>query len=194
MTEHNVQTRAAVCCAGILLAVIFLFAHLPLVLLVVPVMILFLGIVADPEEMQAAGYGMLNTAGIFDPAILSEEETAAIVRERHYFWFGEVTSAAALAGVFTVPLGMYLTEKAGSLLSFIVAAMIFLMLFISLPKIIRTGMMADTGTILELFGKNELFRNVFWTVFITLAGFVLAQVMDPETAQHNIAMITGTGI
>ncbi|MGB9175798.1 MAG: hypothetical protein WCB46_03570 [Methanoregula sp.] len=186
MTENNVQDRAAACGAGVLLAIIFLFAHLPLVLLIVPVMILFLGIAADPEEMQAAWYGMLNTAGSFDPAILNEEETAAIARERHYFWFGEVASAAALASVFTVPLGMYLTEKAGYLLSFIIAAMIFLVLFIFLPKIIHKGMMSDTDTILEMFGKNEQFRKVFWTVFITFAGFVLAQIVDPEMARGII--------
>ena len=66
MFESEVQTRVAICGTGLLLALIFLFAHLPLILLVVPVAILFLGIVADPEETHAVWYGMLNTFGIFD--------------------------------------------------------------------------------------------------------------------------------
>jgi len=191
MTESDLATRVAVCGAGILFAVICLVAHLPLILLVVPVVIAFLGIVADPEELQAAWYGMLNTAGIFDPAALGEEEKAAIARERHYFWFGEVASAGVLAGVLTVPLGMLLAEKSGSPLSFTIAAMIFLLLFIFLPKLIRLGMMTDTDTIIQLFGKNEQIKKVFWSVFIVLAGFVLAQVVDPVTAQQIIGIITG---
>jgi len=60
MFENEVQTRAAICGNGILLAIIFLFAHLPIVLLIVPVAILFLGLVADPEETHAVWYGMLQ--------------------------------------------------------------------------------------------------------------------------------------
>lgn len=41
----------------------------------------------------------------------------------------------------------------------------------------------DTDTILLLFGKNEQTKKVFWSVFIVLAGFALAQVVDPQTAQ-----------
>ena len=33
---------------------------------IVPVAVLFLGLVADPEETHAVWYGMLNTLGIFD--------------------------------------------------------------------------------------------------------------------------------
>lgn len=191
--NNDLQTRAAVCGAGILLAIIFLFAHLPLILLIIPVVIVLSGIIADTREIHATWYGMLSTAGIFDPALLDEEETGAIAQERHCFWAGEVASAAALAGVFTVPLGMYLAEKSGSLLSFTIAAMIFLLLFIFLPKFIRKGMCTDTDTIIRLFGKNEQVKKVFWTVFIILAGFILAQVVDPVTAQEILHVITGTG-
>lgn len=38
-----------------------MLAHFPLLLLIIPVAILFLGIVADPEETHAVWYGMLNT-------------------------------------------------------------------------------------------------------------------------------------
>jgi hypothetical protein len=189
--KSDLQTLAAVCGSGLLLALICLFAHLPLILLTVPVVIVFLGIVANPEELHAAWYGMLSTIGIFDPADLTNSEKAIYAERRHYFWFGEVASAAALAGALTVPLGRYLAEKSGSLLSFTIAALIFLLLFIFLPKLIRRGMMTDTDTIIQLFGKNEQIKKVFWSAFIVLAAFVLAQVADPATAQQVIGIITG---
>lgn len=191
MTEEDLLVRAAICGAGILAGIIVLVAQLPLILFIVPVVIFFLGIVADPEEAHAAWYGMLSTAGIFDPAALTEEEKRVLAGNRHYFWFGEVASAAALAGAITVPLGMFLAEKTGSLLSFTIAAMLFLLLFVFLPKLIRQGMMTDTEMILEIFGRNEQVKKVFWSVFIVLAGFVLAQLVDPVTAQQIVGIITG---
>ena len=98
---------------GILLALVMDIAHLPLILLAVPLVILFLGIVADTEELHAAWYGMLSTIGIFDPAILSGAEREAYAEHRHYFWFGEVASAAVLAGIFAVPPGSSLTQRPG---------------------------------------------------------------------------------
>jgi hypothetical protein len=193
MTKTALLTRAAICGAGILAGIIVILVHLPLILLAVPVVILFVGIVADPEEAHAAWYGALSTAGIFDPAVLSNEEKEIYAGNRHYFWFGEVASAAALAGAFTVPLGMYLGEKTGNLLSFTMAAMLFLLLFVFLPKLIRQGMMADTEMIIQLFGRNEQTKKVFWSVFIVMAGFVLAQVVDPVMAQQIIRIITGMG-
>ena len=74
MFENELQTRAAICGTGLLLALIFLFAHLPLLLLVVPVIILFLGLVADPEETHAVWYGMLSALGIFDLSALTDIE------------------------------------------------------------------------------------------------------------------------
>jgi hypothetical protein len=193
MTENDLQTRAAVCGAGILLALVQIIAHLPLILLAVPVVILFLGIVADPEELHAAWYGMLSTVGIFDPAVLSNSEQESYAERRHYFWFGEVMSAAVLAGIFAVPAGMILDAGAGTVPAFTGAAMIFLLLFIFLPKLIRQAMKTDTETILNVFGKNEQFRKVFWTVFMALAGLILAQVVDPATAQEILRLLTGTG-
>ncbi len=63
MFENVLQTRAAISGTGVLLAIIFLLAHLPLIFLTVPVAILFLGIVADTEETHAVWYGILFTAG-----------------------------------------------------------------------------------------------------------------------------------
>jgi hypothetical protein len=193
MTENPLLTRAAICGAGILGGIIVMMAHLPLILLAIPVVILFIGVVADPDEAHAAWYGALNTLGVFDPAVLSNEEKEISAGNRHYFWFGEIASAASLAGAITVPLGMFLAEKTGSLLSFTIAAMLFLLLFVFLPKLVRQGMMTDTETIIRLFGRNEQVKKVFWSVFIVLAGFVLAQVVDPVTAQQIIGIITGMG-
>ena len=178
--SSDFRTRAALCGTGILLAV--------------PIGIIFLAIAADMQELLAAWFGMLNTVGIFDPAALTDPERAIYAERRDYFWFGEVASAAALAGTFTVPAGMFLAEKSGSLLSFTIAAMIFLLLFIFLPKLIRQAVKTDTETILSLFGKNEQFGKVFWTVFIALAGLVLAQVVDPATAQEILRLLTGMGV
>jgi hypothetical protein len=192
--ESDLRTRSALCGTGILLALILVVARQPLILLAVPAVMIFLGIAADMQELLAAWFGILNTAGIFDPEVLTDTERAVCAERRDYFWFGEVVSAAALAGAFTVPLGMSLTGKTGSLFSFTIAAMLFLLLFVFLPKLIRKAMMTDTDTIILLFGKNEQVKKVFWTVFIVLAGFVLAQVVDPATAQEIIRILTGTGV
>jgi hypothetical protein len=88
---------------------------------------------------------------------------------------------------------MILDAGAGKAFAFTGAAMIFLLLFIFLPKLIRRGMMTDTDTIIQLFGKNEQVKKVFWSVFIILAGFILAQVVDPVTAHEIFRVITGMG-
>jgi hypothetical protein len=191
MNEKELRTRAGVFGTAILLALVIDIAHLPLILLVIPLVILFPSIVADEEELHAAWYGMLSTIGIFDPAGLSDAEQANYAERRHYFWFGEVASAAVLAGIFTMPVEIFLDAKAGTAFAFTGAAMIFLLLFIFLPKLIRQAMKTDTETIITVFGRNEQFRKVFWTVFIALAGLVLAQVVDPATADSIVRMIAG---
>ncbi len=193
MFENVVETRAAICGTGCLLALIFFVSHLPLILLIIPVAILFLGIVADPEETHAVWYGMLYTLGIFDLSVLDEEERGTCSVKKHYFWFGEVASAALLALVFCIPLGIFLSGRTDITLAFIGAAMLFLPLFVFLPRLIRQGMKADTGSILDTFGKNEQVKKVFWTLFAALAGIVLIRVVDPVTAQQVVGMITGMG-
>ena len=49
-------------------------------------------------------------------------------------------------------------------------------------------------TWIEVFGKNEQVKRVFWTLFVAMAGLVLAQVLDPVTAQQIVGMITGMGV
>ena len=96
-----------------------------------------------------------------------------------------------LAGICVVPVGILLNARAGAAFAFTGAAMIFQLLFIFLPKLIRQAMKTDTETILEVFGKNEQFRKVFWTVFVALAGLILAQVVDPATADSFARMLAG---
>ena len=78
MFENETQTRCAICGTGVLLGAIFLFAHFPVILLVVPVAVLFLGLVADPEETHAVWYGMLSTIGIFDLSALTDAERSVL--------------------------------------------------------------------------------------------------------------------
>ena len=156
-----------------------------------PVAVLFLGIVADPEETHAVWYGMLNTLGIFDISTLTDAENVNYAQKKHYFWFGEVGMAAMLAGVFAVPLGIFLAGRAEITLAFIGAAVLFLPLFVFLPKLIQRAMKADADAAIEAFGKNEHVKKVFWTLFIAMAGLVLARVVDPETAQQVVGVLTG---
>jgi hypothetical protein len=192
MFENEVQTRAAICGTGILLGLVFVLAPLPLLSLIIPVAILFLGLVADPEETHAVWYGMLNVLGIFEIAELTDAEKKNYAEKRHYFWFGEVGMAAILAGIFAVPAGIFLAGRTEISLAFTGAAVIFLPLFVFLPKLIQTAMLSDTDAILDTFGKNEHMKKVFWAVFSALAGIVLAQVLDPATAQQVVGIITGT--
>jgi hypothetical protein len=194
MFENEVQTRIAICGSGVLLGLVIVLAHLPLILLTIPVMVLFLGIVADPEETHAVWYGMLNAIGIFDLSELTNEERLNYSDKRHYFWFGEVGMAAMLAGVFAVPAGIFLAGRAEITLAFISAAVLFLPCFVFLPKVMHQAMKADADAAIEAFGKNEQVKRVFWTIFVAMAGLVLAKVVDPVTAQQVVGMITGMGM
>jgi len=193
MFEDELQTRCAICGTGVLLGLIVVLAHLPLILLMVPVAVLFLGIVADPEETHAVWYGMLNTLGIFDLSVLTDAENMNYAQKKHYFWFGEVGMAGILAGSIAVPAGIWFAGQTEISLAFIGVAVLFLPLFVFMPKLIQCGMKADTEAAINAFGKNEQVKKVFWTLFVAMAGLVLARVVDPVTAQQIVGMITGMG-
>lgn len=184
MFENELLTRCAIGGTGILLGLVFVLAALPLLLLVIPVALIFLGLVADPEETHAVWYGMLNVLGIFDLTLLTDEEKANYAVKRHYFWFGEVALAAVLAGI-------WLAGRSGISLAVTGAAVLFLPLFVFLPKLIRYGMKADAGTAIEAFGKNGQVKKVFWAVFVAMAGVLLAQVVEPGTAREILAILAG---
>jgi hypothetical protein len=194
MFENELQTRCAICGTGVLLALIFVLARLPFVLLTVPVAVLFLGIVADPEETHAVWYGMLNTLGIFDVSTLSDAENVNFAQKKHYFWFGEVGMAGMLAGSIAVPAGIWFAGQTEISLAFIGAAVLFLPLFVFMPKLVQCAMKADADAVIDAFGKNEQVKRVFWTLFIAMAGLVLARVVDPVTVQQVMGMITGMGV
>ena len=194
MFENELQTRCAICGTGVLLGLVFVLAHVPLILLTLPVTVLFLGIVADPEETHAVWYGMLNTIGIFDVSTLTDEERGNYLQRKHYFWFGEVMMASNLAGSIAIPAGIFLAGRAEISLAFIGAAVLFLPLFVFMPKLIQHGMKADTEAVINAIGKNEQVKKVFWTVFVAMAGLVLARVVDPVTAQQVVGIITGMGV
>ena len=194
MFENEMQTRCAICGTGILLGLIFVLAHLPLILLMVPVAVLFLGIVADPDETHAVWYGMLNTLGIFDVSTLSDAENVNYTQKKHYFWFGEVGMAGILAGSIAVPAGIWFAGQTEISLAFIGAAVLFLPLFVFMPKLIQCAMKADADAVIDAFGKNEQVKKVFWTLFVAMAGLVLARVVDPVTAQQVVGIITGMGV
>jgi hypothetical protein len=194
MFENEMQTRCAICGTGVLLGLIFVLAHLPLILLIVPVAVLFLGIVADPEETHAVWYGMLNALGIFDLSVLTDAEQVNNNHKKHYFWFGEVGMSGILAGSIAVPAGIWCAGQTEISLAFIAAAILFLPLFVFMPKLIQRAMKTDTDVVIDAFGKNEQVRKVFWTLFMAIAGLVLARVVDPVTAQQVVGIITGMGV
>ena len=155
---------------------------------------LFLGIVADPEETHIVWYGMLNAVGIFDPSVLTDTEQVNYNLKKHYFWFGEVGMAGILAGSIAVPAGIWFAGQTEISLAFIGAAVLFLPLFVFMPKLIQCAMKADADAVIDAFGKNEQVKKVFWTLFVAMAGLVLARVVDPVTAQQVVGLITGMGV
>ncbi|MDO8871580.1 MAG: hypothetical protein Q7V05_02475 [Methanoregula sp.] len=193
MFENELQTRAAICGTGILLGLVFVLAHLPLILLIVPVAVLFLGLIADPEETHAVWYGMLNSFGIFDFSALTDAERVNYTQKKHYFWFGEVGMAAALAGVFVIPIGIFLAGRTEISLAFICSTILFLPLFVFLPKLIQWAMKADTNAVIDMFGKNEQVKKVFWSLFVVMGGLVLTRVVDPITVQQILGILTSAG-
>jgi hypothetical protein len=212
MFENGILTRCAICGTGLLLGGIVFLAHLPVPAIVVPVVILFLGLrrhhnpmveknptgffdnlVAEPEETHAIFYGMLNALGIFELPALTEEERGNWNRKKHYFWFGEVALAAALAGCFAVPAGIFLAGRTETPLAFIGAAVLFLLLFVFLPRLLRLAMQADTAAAIDTFGKNEHLKKVVLSVIAAIAGLALGQVANPVSAQQVVAALMGTG-
>jgi hypothetical protein len=192
--ENEVLTRCAISGTGMALGLIGVLAHLPLLFLILPVAVVFLGIVADPEETHAVWYGMLNTLGIFDLSALTNEERLTYSDKRHYFWLGEVGMASILAGVFAVPVGIFFIGRAEITLAFMGAAVLFLPLFVFLPKLIQCAMKVDADAVIDAFGKNEHVKKVFWALFAAMAGLMAARVLDPVRAQQVVGIITGMGV
>ena len=101
--------------------------------------------------------------------------------------------AGILAGSIAVPAGIWFAGQTEISLAFIGAAVLFLPLFVFIPKLIQCAMKTDADAVINAFGKNEQIKKVFWTLFVAMAGLVLARVVDPVTAQQVVGIITGMG-
>jgi hypothetical protein len=60
-------------------------------------------------------------------------------------------------------------------------------------KLIKQGINADPNAVIDAFRKNEQVKKVFWTLFMAMAGLMMAQVIDPLTAQQVVGKITRMG-
>jgi hypothetical protein len=150
------------------------------------------GNTALSEATRTFCRGVLHAIGMFDPAVMTEEEKAEDLAEyRTWFCLGETGMAALLAMNIAVPAFFWFAGMTALPLAVIGAGVVFLPVFVFLPKLIRYAMKADTDAVLEQFGKNEQTRKVFWALFIATAGLVLAEVVDPVTAQKILAAIAG---
>lgn len=49
---------------------------------------------------------------------------------------------------------------------------------------------AGTDAAIDVLGKNKQVKRVFLTLFVAMAGLVLARVPDPVTVQQIFSLIT----
>jgi hypothetical protein len=145
---------------------------------------------ADGTPVHTFWCGVLHALGAFDLASLTDADKAVITGQKTFFWLGEVFIAGILAGIIAVPAGIWFAGRAEPSLAFIGAAVLFLPLFVFLPKLIQRGMMADTNAAIDALGKNEQVKKVFWALFVAMAGLLLTRVLDPATAQQIVSIIT----
>ena len=145
----------------------------------------------DLASLRAFWWGVLHAIGMFGMGDLTNEEKIEGAERRAWFSAGEVCMASILAGTIAVPAGFWFAEITALPLAVIGGAVIFLPLFVFLPRLVRYAMKADTDAVLDAFGRNEQVKKVFWTFFIATAGLVLAQVVDPAAAEKIVGMIAG---
>ncbi|MDD1693183.1 MAG: hypothetical protein LUQ71_00515, partial [Methanoregula sp.] len=129
--------------------------------------------------------------GGFDANDLSGEEQAGITEKKSWFFTGEALMASLMAATIAIPAGIWFAGRTELSLAFIGAGILFLPLFVFLPRLIRYAMKADTDAVLDAFGKNEQIRKVFWTLFLGVTGLVLAEIADPAAAEQIVETLTG---
>lgn len=143
------------------------------------------------SALTAFRCGILHAFGGFDTSELGEEERAGITERKSWFWLGEVTMASLMAATIAVPAGVFFAQKTAAPLAVIGGVILFLPLFVFLPKILRVAMKADTEAILQTAGRNDQVRKVFWSLFLAVAGLVLAEIADPAIAEKIVGIIAG---
>ena len=136
-------------------------------------------------------WGVLHAIGLFDTRELPFDVLAAPENYPAWFGAGEACMAAVMAAGIAIPAGCWFATRTGLPLAFIGMAVVFLPLFVFLPRLIQYAVTADIGTVLAVFGRNEQMRRVFWALFAGMAGLALAQVVDPVTAQKIAGIIAG---
>ena len=138
-------------------------------------------------------WGVLHAIGMFDAKeqLTDADMEADPAGYRTWFSLGEVFMACLLAGTIAIPAGIWFAGRTELSLAFIGAGVLFLPLFAFLPRLVRYAMKADTDAVLDAFGKNEQTKRVFWALFLATAGLVLAQVLDPVTAQKLAEILAG---
>ena len=92
-----------------------------------------------------------------------------------------------------MPAGIYLAGRTGIALAFILAMIVFMPLFVFLPKLIQRGMQADAQAVVDAFGKNEQVMKVVWGLFIAIAGLVITKVLDPGMMAQQVVGVLTTG-
>lgn len=143
----------------------------------------------DIALLRACWWGMLHAIGMFGMGDLTNEEKIVTADQQAWFGIGEVVMAGTLAGIIAVPSGFWFAARTDLPLAFIGATVLFLPIFVFLPRLIRYAMEVDTDAVLDAFGKNGQVKRVFWTLFITMAGLVLTDVLDPAMAQEVVGII-----
>lgn len=145
----------------------------------------------DTLVITAFRCGILHAIGGFDTNDLSGEEQAGITGKKSWFWLGEVVMAALMAATIAVPAGMAFAMKVPAPHAMIGGVIVFLPLFVFLPKIIRWAMKVETEAVISTIGKNEQIKKVFWSLFLAVAGLVLAEIVDPAIAEKIVGIIAG---
>ncbi|PKG32038.1 hypothetical protein [Methanoregula sp.] len=145
----------------------------------------------NTSALTAFRCGVLHAFGGFDTSELEGEERAGITGKKSWFRLGEVVMASLMAATIAVPAGVFFAQKTALPLAVIGAVIIFLPLFVFIPKMIQQAMQVDTEAVIAVLGKNEQIKKVFWTLFLAIAGLVLAEIADPVTAERIVGIIAG---
>ena len=145
----------------------------------------------DLGSLRALWWGVLHALGLFGVGSLTDEEKIEGAERQAWFCLGETVTASILAGSIAVPAGFWFAAIAPLPLAVIAGAVLFLPLFVFLPRLVRSAMKVDTDAVLEAFGKNDQVKKVFWTFFAATAGLVLAEVVDPAAAEKMVSDLAG---
>ncbi len=145
----------------------------------------------NTATLTAFRCGVLHAFGGFDTSELEGEERAGITGKKSWFRLGEVAMASLMAATIAVPAGIFFAQRTAAPLAVIGGVILFLPLFVFIPKMIQQAMQVDTEAVIAVLGKNDQVKKVFWTLFLAVAGLVLAEIVDPAVAEKIVGIIAG---